>query len=174
MSSSLVLFALAGMFTPAISEEPQWYRYGDALRRSEQENKPVAVFIGTGKKGWEKISENGKFNRSIEKQLTKGYVCVYVDAKEESKLASAFEMDGPGLVISSAGGRLQAFRHEGHLANDDLENHLARFADPERVVRQTEDTAAPRMSYYQAPPQAYQQPYPYQLVPSFTGGACRT
>jgi hypothetical protein len=128
--------------------------YQDGLRRSERENKPVAVFIGSGKKGWEKLSQEGKFSTPIHDRLASDYVCVYIDAKQQEFLASAFEIDGTGLVISSAGGKLQAFRHEGDLTNDDLERYLARFADPERPVRQTVDTRqAQQRSYYDAPVQ---------------------
>ncbi len=166
MCTSLVLFALSGMFTPAVTEGPAWHDYRDGLERSERENKPIAVFVGTGKKGWEKLSQEGQFNRQIHRQLSNDYVCVYVDAKREEQLASAFRIDGAGLVISNAGGSLQAFRHEGNLANEDLEHYLRQFSDPNRVTRQTEDTR--RTSYYQAPVQ------PPVAPAAFTGGACRT
>jgi hypothetical protein len=148
MCTSLVLFALSGVFT--ITEGPQFDDYGIGIRRSERENKPIAVFIGSGKKGWEKLSQEGKLSKSIQAKLSSDYVCVYIDAQEEEDLATAFEVHGTGLIISSAGGRLQAFRHEGDLANDDIEQYLGTYSDRERVVKHTEDT---RRSYYTAPAQ---------------------
>jgi hypothetical protein len=150
MCTSLVLFALSGMFTPAITEAPRWSDYPEGMRLSERERKPIAVFIGSGKKGWERVSQEGKFSPRIHEQLAADYICVYVDAREHETLAAAFEIDGTGLVISSAGGKLQAFRHEGELANEDLERYLASYSDPEREVRQTVDTRRAR-SYYQQP-----------------------
>lgn len=149
MCTSLVLFALAGVFTPGITD-PSFADYSVGMRRSEREHKPIAVFIGNGAKGWQKVSQEGKFSKSIHECLSRDYVCVYIDAEKQESLAQAFEMDGPGLIISSAGGRLQAFRHQGELANEDLESYLGHYSDPERVVRRTEDT---RRSYYEAPQQ---------------------
>jgi hypothetical protein len=150
MCTSLVLFALSGVFTPAVTEGPQFNDYGVGMRRSERENKPIAVFIGSGKKGWENLSQEGKLSKSVQAKLSSDYVCVYIDAKEQEELAAAFEVHGTGLIISSAGGRLQAFRHEGELADEDLEYYLGTYSDRERVVKHTVDT---RRSYYAAPVQ---------------------
>lgn len=149
MCTSLVLFALSGVFTPAITEA-QFSDYGVGMRRSERENKPMAVFIGRGNKGWEKLSQEGQLTKGIYSRLSSDFVCVYIDASKDEELAAAFEIQGPGLVISSAGGKLQAFRHQGDLANEDIEEYLGRFADRQRVVKHTEDT---RRSFYTAPPQ---------------------
>jgi hypothetical protein len=150
MCTSLVLFALSGVFTPGITEGPQFSDYSVGMRRSERENKPIAVFIGAGKSGWEKLSQEGKLSKSVCAKLSSDYVCVYIDASQEEELAAAFEVQGKGLIISNAGGRLQAFRHEGDLGNEDLEHYLGQYSDRERVVRHTEDT---RRTYYTAPAQ---------------------
>jgi hypothetical protein len=78
-----------------------------------------------------------------------------VDVSKEGDLAAAFEIQERGLIISSAGGRLQAFRHQGGLANEDIDGYLGRFAEPDREVKHTEDT---RRSYYQAPVQQQAPP----------------
>jgi hypothetical protein len=62
MCTSLVLFALSGMFVPAITETPQFTDYSVGMRRCERENKPMAVFFGSGENGWLKLSQEGKLN----------------------------------------------------------------------------------------------------------------
>jgi hypothetical protein len=149
MCTSLLLIALSGVITPATLDRPQWVDYGAALGRSEQENKPIAVVIGNGEKGWEQLSQEGKFNDAIQKRLARDFVCAYVDAREDEELAAAFRMRGRGLVISNAGGQVQAFRHQGDLANEDIDGYLARYSDPSQTIYRTEDTRV--RTYYDAP-----------------------
>jgi hypothetical protein len=55
------------------------------------------------------------------------------------RLARAFELStGPGLIISNRGSAVQAFRHKGKLSNEMMGLCLARYADSDRVVRETE------------------------------------
>jgi hypothetical protein len=121
--------------------------YSDGLQASVRNNKPVAVVIGRGNQGWETLSQDGKLDLETRQLLMANYVCVYVDVSKDQGLANAFAIDGPGIVISSTGGRLQAFRHEGKLANDNLVAYLKKFSDPEREVTTTEGSR-PRASYY--------------------------
>src|SRR5207302_6334215 len=86
----------------------------------------------------------------------------------------------PGLVLSDRRGDNQAFRHEGTLADADLERQLRKYSDPDRVVRRTESGAVATTSYYAAPaapapvyapPAAPVAPYfPAPAVGGFPGG----
>src|SRR5262249_6553674 len=102
MCITVVLTALSGLMAPsALSTEPAWVtEYGKARQRGQQEGKPLAVFIGSGKAGWEKVSRDGKFAMEVKQLLAQKYVCLYVNREEKAgqQLASAFELaDGPGL-----------------------------------------------------------------------------
>jgi hypothetical protein len=149
------LLALAGFFASApASDSPSWltdYPEARALGRSQQ--KPLAVFVGQGPRGWDEVSRDGKLGKEIRKLLALHYICVYVDAntKEGRRLAAQLELDrGLGLVLSDRTGSLQAFRHEGDLDADPLAGYLKRFADPDLVVRRTETNPPPavRVEYY--------------------------
>lgn len=173
MYTSLVYVALAGVFANAsAADQPLLHKsYSLARMQSLSVNKPVAVFIGSGERGWEEISQDGKFPADVWKLLSAEYVCVYVDMTRDAgkELAGAFEInEGPGLVVSNRQGTVQAFRHEGSLSHEDLERYLKRFADPNLVVQNTETTAQPRYSNYYQPVQQY--PVRYNYAPVFSGG----
>jgi hypothetical protein len=101
----------------------------------------VAVFIGSGSSGWHQVSRDGQIDSQVNRILADAYICLYVNTETDygQELASAFGIsDGPGLVISSYSGKVQAFSHQGNLENADLSHFLRRYADPKRVVRFTE------------------------------------
>lgn len=126
--------------------------YSAAVKQGAAAGKPVAVFIGTGKSGWNKLSQDGELSAEA-RQALKSYVCVYIDASTEQgkKLAEAFEVpEGLGIILSDRTGKLQAFRHEGDLADARLTQYLERFSDPSLVV-QTTVTNPTRRSYYGGP-----------------------
>jgi hypothetical protein len=140
----------------------------------KSDHKPLAVFIGTGPKGWEQRTTEGQLSQDAQKLLQASYVCVYLDtATEEGKrLAHDFELQ-EGLILSDAIGENQAFRHSGKLSNGDLERQLKKFADPSRVAVRTETNAREDVRYYpseasSAPAQGFYYP------PSFSGGGCST
>lgn len=152
MYTSLLLFALTGV-TAEVEKAPSWQNdYSSACKQCETDQKPMAVFIGSGKAGWDKLGRDGSLDNEAKKILADKYVCVYVDTsiEEGKKLAQSFEMpNGPGIVISDRTGKLQAFRHEGDLSNKTLVSYLDRFATPDRVVRMTEtNSSESRVSYY--------------------------
>ena len=160
MYTSLCLLALAIPVTPAVAlpERPTWMNdYDQARKEARNVNKPLAVVLAPGSKGWDQLSKAGKLDKNVQKLLDSSYVCVYIDTNKAQRLASTFEIgDGPGLVLSDRIGNLQAFRHEGDLSNEDLERQLRKFSDPERVVRVTETGPNESIRYYQAP--AYSAP----------------
>jgi len=144
MFTSAVLVALSSILSPGelIPERPTWLNdYGAASKRGIAEQKPLAVFIGTGEAGWERISKEGELGKEAKQLLEAHYVCVYVDVNKQAGRALAAEFaisDGMGLVISDRGGKLQAFRHDGTLKPSELDRTLRRYADPDRVATTTE------------------------------------
>ncbi|MFO0877779.1 MAG: PT domain-containing protein [Gemmataceae bacterium] len=150
MHTSLLLIALLG---PAAapdavgSDAPRWqesYRAArDAGRKAE---KPLAVFVGQGTKGWEQATEEGKWTRRTRQLLAEHYVCVYVDATSPTGqgLARALEIgSGNGLVLSTRNGEDQAFAHDGKLTRGELEETLQKYASASSI-RQTEQLARAR------------------------------
>src|SRR5688572_20207554 len=67
--------------------------YSAARQQSEKAGKPLAVFIGSGAKGYEKLSNSGELSGEIKQLLASNYVCVYIDSATENgkNLATAFE-----------------------------------------------------------------------------------
>ncbi|HMC64736.1 MAG TPA: hypothetical protein VKI65_07340 [Gemmataceae bacterium] len=148
MCTPVLLTALTILLTPETRKEaPNWRTdYGPARNQAQMERRPLAVFVGSGKAGWEKLARDGKLGKDIEGILAANYVCVYVDANTRSgrRLATALEIEEPlGIVISDSGGDYMAFHHEGDLAKPDLERYLKRYSDPSRDVITTE-TNPPR------------------------------
>jgi hypothetical protein len=171
MHTSLVLVALA-LLNSAALESPAWMTDYDLARKTgREEQKPLAVFVSSGTRGWHRVTKEGKLANETARILADDYVCVYVDSDAAwgKRLASALELpDGLGLVISDRTGRLQAYHHVGDVANEDLARNLHRYADAERPVRTTETDSSQHVSYY--PP----EPPPYYYAPpqsfSFGGG----
>jgi hypothetical protein len=154
MWTSVVMFAISGMqVSAAAKNEPGWHReYGEARQQGRRLERPLAVFIGSGKQGWDQISKEGRLPEDARRVLTEKYVCVYVNTEDKrgQELASAFEIpDGPAIVISTVSGQYQAFRHEGQLEDQALTRHLSRYADSNREIRFTETNPSRRVSYYQ-------------------------
>jgi hypothetical protein len=160
-------------FESVIPEAPKWLdEYGKARQQGRKEEKPLAVFIGSGKSGWHQVVRDETLEKEVNRLLAQQYVCLYVNTDDEAgqRLAEAFDIPrGPGVVISNHSGGLQAFRHAGRLTNQDLERYLRRFADPDRATTQTETEASYRMSYYSAPSDPQSAPF-YHFAPAFSGG----
>ena len=169
MTTSFALFALAGLLTSATGEKPTWLSdYTVARQLGRMVQRPLAVVVGSGQEGWEKLSQDGKLGKDVNRLLAANYVCVYVDSSAPSTraLTDALEVSGgPGLVISDHSGQVQAFHHQGNLAESTLTDHLRRYADPQRVVRYTETNPVQRVSYY--PPTPSGRAY---SAPAFGGG----
>jgi hypothetical protein len=52
-----------------------------------------------------------------------------------------------GIVISDSTGKLQAFRHEGNLRDEDLVYYLERFSNADLIVLHTETNPPERSSF---------------------------
>src|SRR6266581_3206101 len=146
---SVLLSAFWGI-APSLGQEPGWImNYGEAKKLSQLERKPIAVFVGSGVKGWNDLSREGRLEPDTGRLLAKFYVCLYVDTASEEgrRLARAFEIsESRGIVISDSNGKLQAFRHEGNLRNQDLTYYLERFSNPALVVIHTKTNPPERRS----------------------------
>jgi hypothetical protein len=160
MFTSAMVLALAGLLEAAHSASPTWMTdYAAAKTHAQKEGKPLAICVGEGKSGWNKLSQNGKLSEEALKVLASEYTCVFVDTKEAAgkELAEALEVnEGLGLVISDRTGELQAFRHEGDLEDGKLLVYLQQFADPDLVVRRTMTNPEPEPLAEDPPP--YRQP----------------
>lgn len=172
MYTSIVLIALNGFGPAAETMAPSWLNdYVQARKQGVTEKKPVAVFIGSGQDGWQKLVRGGSLGADQKEILASSYVCLYVDLATDQgrRLAQTLQIGNTGgLVISDASGQVMAFHHEGSLEAKALTGYLQKFADPERVVTRTEtNPATETRSYY--PPAAPAQPA-YRTVPS--GRSC--
>jgi hypothetical protein len=142
MYTSIVLTALAGLVVSrAPTVEVAWSPdYSTARQVVQTEGKPLAVFLGSGESGYEKVCRSGVLSKDAQEALANKYVCVYVDMSTPAgkQLAKAFEISKPaGLVISDSSGAKQTFHHDGALSSKDLTRALSRFADPNLAPRTT-------------------------------------
>jgi hypothetical protein len=181
MYTSALLVGLTGLLAPSVLAEPVWLTdYGAARRLGQEGGKPLAVFVGSGKAGWNQLATEGQLSNESRRVLSDKYVCLYVDlgGPDGKRLAGSFELaGGPGLILSDQTGKLQAYRHEGDLADDDLIRSLQKYGDPDVVVLATEDAGLQRTSYYspEQPPQPAPVYYPPPAYyPSFRGGGGRS
>jgi hypothetical protein len=149
MYTSALLLALATYSAQSgiVSITPRWMDdYSIAYERGQKEKKPLAVFVGSGPQGWNRLSRDGRLGKELEQILGANYVCVYLDTdkEENQKLASSFDLTRQrGLIISDHSGAKQAYRAEESLNNAELARSLKKFADPDLVVTTTETPVRP-------------------------------
>jgi hypothetical protein len=148
------------------SQSPSWEAdYLSAQKLGRIGHKPLAVFVASGKDGWNRVTQEGVLGKELKQFLTTNYICVYIDTDLQTgkQLAAAFEIPmGMGLVVSDHTGKYQAFRHEGDLPAEQLLRYLRRYADAERVVRATESNQPQPESSPPPdnnPPVVYYQPF---------------
>jgi hypothetical protein len=154
MYTSTLLCALLSV--PGAADTPTWStNYQAAVKEGATAGKPLAVILGTGKNGYEKVvRDGGELSAACRKHLAAHYVCVYADTSTETgkRLADAFAMPGgQGIILSDRTGAVQAFRHEGALSNADLSTYLERYGS-DRAVTTTETADSIRGSSYEAAP----------------------
>jgi hypothetical protein len=184
MYTSLLLFALSAGAVPTaemIPVGPSWRNdYTLALKEGQSSKRPLAIVVGSGPEGWDKLGKDGGLDKDAKDLLHNRYVCVYLDTQNERhrRLAEQLELTkGPGLVIGDAGGEYQAFRHAGALDNDELVRYLRKYSDPERVVARTDTTpdARPTPAPVSRPAPPVYYPPPRSFQPSFGSfGGCST
>src|SRR5262245_49472694 len=164
MFTSIAFVALWGAVMPQVTRltlTPELdYRQARALATREQ--KPLAVFVGKGENAWRKVVQGGP-DADTRTLLLKSFVLVYVDQTTEygQELAASLNMTGrTGLVISSRGGDLMAYRHEGDIAAPDLTRTLNHYGANGLVVTTTESNqVAPAPAPVYVAPAVYQNPY---------------
>lgn len=149
MNTALFLAAVLSTATAASPTTPTWNGSYVQAQDEAAGKKPLAVVFGSGQEGWAKLvrSEESK------KVLAEQYVCVYVDVATEAgkKLAQSFAINGEtGVVLSDRSGGLQAYWHNGDLADASLTRSLRKYADPAVTVVSTEQESSNRVSNYPA------------------------
>jgi hypothetical protein len=159
MRTSIGMFALVGFLSAfngtASAQDVVWKKtYSEARDHGQKVNKPLAVFVGTGANGFQKIIEEGSFSSDIRKIIAKEYIPVYLDAdlaENQQLLKELGIASRKGLILSDRECGSQAFFHDGALSETELTRQLWRFADPSIVVRSTATTSSnARYSFYQA------------------------
>lgn len=154
MHTSFGVFALAS-FLLAPSPTPSnvvWRDYHVAQDCGVKEQKPLAVFVGTGQKGYQNLT-GGKWDDKIAGLLAEHYVCVYLDtaATGSPDLVQALAITrGQGLVLSDRTGYQQAFHHDGPISPTELAKQLRYFSAPDLPLRTTISNVNQRASYYPA------------------------
>ncbi|MBA4063524.1 MAG: hypothetical protein C0501_07380 [Isosphaera sp.] len=122
-TSLVVAAALSAAPSPAWQAD-----YAKARTAAAAENKPMAVFIGSGDAVGRMIAD-GTIPADAAKLLRDSYVCVSVDTATGAgrELAGRFDL-AEGLVISGPGGASQALRHAGAVSGADLTRQLGQYA----------------------------------------------
>ena len=167
MYTSVMLLALSAGLVPTanmIPVAPSWRNdYSLALKEGQRSKRPLAIFVGSGPEGWDKLSKDGGLDKEARELLQGHYVCLYLDSSKEAdrRLADQLELSGGrGVILSDVSGEKQAFWHAGALNNEQLNQYLRKYSDPQLVVAKTETVAVARPQTpptYYAPP-AYSQP----------------
>ncbi|QJW97877.1 thioredoxin domain-containing protein [Frigoriglobus tundricola] len=162
----LAAIALYGSLVPAAKVELRT-DYAHAMKLAADEKKPMAVLIGKGDTFATLMNDAG-LSAEAKKLLAEKYVCVTVDVTTEGgkSLAGQFQLTD-GLVISSAGGNLQALRQAGTVTGADLSKHAVAFANVSATPDTTVTAGAPTAAPYTVYPAGYAPTYS-----SCPGGNC--
>jgi hypothetical protein len=119
MATPVALVALLGGWAApgneTVPETPTvWTDYARALAEAARTNKPVVVFIGEVSAPLRQQLQRGSVPVEALQLLHERYVVVEISRQqvEGRALAHQFELT-EGVVISSPGGQLQAYRHGG-------------------------------------------------------------
>ncbi|MBX9628649.1 MAG: hypothetical protein K2X82_32930 [Gemmataceae bacterium] len=135
VATTFAAVVLGATLSPGAVVTPDWRTdYRQAIVVAQTDSKPVAVFIGRGAPA---------VPAEAAALLANKYVCLTVDTAtpEGKELAGKFGMTD-GLVISSAGGKVQALRHAGPVPAGELAAYLTKYGDPNRAVVTTETVGA--------------------------------
>src|SRR4051812_24146260 len=157
MNTSIMGVALVAALSTAhnASLAPSWqHDYRMARDLGSRENKPLVVVIGSGKTDWANLAKPAEQDGSINQTLRSSYVCLFVDTDttEGQQLAHTFDMSGPGVVISTRSGNLEAYRKAGEVPAGELAKELVNHTNDEYVARKLAPPPAPvQPAYYQTP-----------------------
>lgn len=136
----------------ATAQEINWRtNYSAAQVEGRKAGKPLAVFVGAGRSGYEQLVREGSLTDGARKLLGTDYVPVYLDTRKPENrqlLADLGITSGHGLVLSDRSGDLMAFHHDGTLTPAELSRQLRRFADPDLEINTTSTNTTQRDSFY--------------------------
>lgn len=131
--------ALVALTMGNLTSNPTWLDdYSAAQAKVTVAGKPMAVFVGTGKAGWEAAVRDG-IDPSVSKLLAEKYVCLYVDAStaKGKSLATAFQVGDRGVILSDRTGKTQAYSAAGTISRSELSRALVAYSDVE-VAQKTD------------------------------------
>jgi predicted transcriptional regulator len=164
MFATLMALALSQGVAAKPGAAPVWntdYRQARALAIKEQ--KPMAVVIGQGESGWDKLFSDSDFATTVSAEQRNAYVWVYLDLSQDAgkKMAANFELTkGPALVLSDRGGNLQAYRRAGAIEASAIRKVLNTYAEANRVIKNTEEAGEIAPKVYQSNYQPWQSTCP--------------
>jgi len=141
-TSMLGLALAAALCSSETTPAPTWHTdYALARKEAARLERPLAVIVAAGEKGWEQLPADGRLSQTTLLALRSHYVCVYVNTETKAgrKLADDFQFaEGPALVLSDRGGENQAYRRLGALADGELRRVLVKYSESDRVAQATE------------------------------------
>lgn len=150
MLTATLALVLTGGFSPGVNVAiPNLHSdYAQARAAAQTSSKPMAVFIGHGSDAIGRMLAAGTITPDAAQLLRDSYVSLYLNTDTEAgkELASRFAMT-EGLVISSPGGSVQAYRHSGTFSSEELTRQLTVYStagQPTRTV--IAGAAAPSVS----------------------------
>ena len=142
MFNAIALMVLASNLATANVASPTFSTdYSHARSEVATQRKPMAVFVGTGKDGWNQVVTQSPMDTTVKDMLASKFVCLYIDRNttQGKDLAQKFDLaDSDGLVISDRSGNLQAYSHQGKLETSEITRVLTTYAAPEMPVQKTE------------------------------------
>lgn len=149
------LFVLALMVPSAAPTEDatpalKWQdSYRTAQKVGREQDKPLAVFIGSGPMAAKNFVDEGSLSETSRKALADGYVCVYIDRDQAAgqRLAEQFDTPtGSAVVFSTRDGMGQAFYHAGKMSTAQFQTRVSKYAGAE-VASTTETLIDSRTSF---------------------------
>jgi hypothetical protein len=139
MYTAIALVALTvGVTSGKVAPNPAWLGdYKAAQIRVIETGKPMAVFVASGKDGWNSVARDGITGPALARLLSEKFVCGYADTNTSAgrSLATALDNSGSGLVISDRSRNYQAYSRTGILNRDELIKALEAYADAKEVTR---------------------------------------
>ena len=123
---------------------PVWQAdYSAARSQAIAQKKPLAVVLGTGANGMDKVVVG--LDKETQKRLANDFVCVYVDTSSPNGklLATAFEIvGGQGVVLSDRSAKSQAFWKQGTITGQEFAQQVQSVTTTSRTSFYPADASA--------------------------------
>jgi hypothetical protein len=153
MHTSLFVLALLVPSAAPTDEATPALKWQDSYRTARQagreQDRPLAVFIGSGPMASKNFIEEGSLSEKSRKALADGYVCVYVNRDQPAGRRLAEQFDAPtgsAVVFSTRDGKGQAFFHAGKMSAAEFQTRVSKYAGS-AVVSTTETLNDSRTSF---------------------------